>query len=51
MSHNHAYDFMVMGRNLERADMTSRIIDVGVASLMNHAKIPLISFPTKIPFG
>ena len=38
MSHNHAYDFMVMGRNLERADMTSRIIDVGVASLMNHAK-------------
>ncbi len=34
MSHNYGYDFMVMGRNLERADMTSRIIDVGAATLL-----------------
>ncbi len=34
MSHNDGYDFVVMGRNLERADMTSRIIDVGAEALM-----------------
>jgi len=34
MSNNMPYDFMVMGRNLERADMTLRIIDVRSASLL-----------------
>lgn len=29
MSHDAAYDFVRLGRNLERADMTSRQIDVG----------------------
>lgn len=38
MSHNAAYDFGVIGRNLERADMTSRIIDVGAAALMQQSK-------------
>ncbi len=37
MSHNDGYDFVVMGRNLERADMTSRIIDVGAEALMKPA--------------
>jgi uncharacterized alpha-E superfamily protein len=29
MSHDAAYDFIRLGRNLERADMTSRQIDIG----------------------
>ena len=33
MSHNQAYQFLTIGRHLERADMTSRIVDVAAASL------------------
>ncbi len=34
MSHDMGYDFLRMGRNLERADMTSRIVDVRSADLL-----------------
>lgn len=34
MSRSDAYTFMMLGRNLERADMTSRIIDVRSAQLL-----------------
>ena len=34
MSHGKAYNFIRIGRNLERADMTSRIIDVGCLNLL-----------------
>lgn len=34
MNRNDAYTFMVLGRNLERADMTSRIVDVRSAQLL-----------------
>lgn len=34
MSHDVGYEFLKMGRNLERADMTSRIIDVRSADLL-----------------
>ncbi|HSN71029.1 MAG TPA: alpha-E domain-containing protein [Steroidobacteraceae bacterium] len=34
MNRNDASDFMVIGRNLERADMTSRIVDVRSAQLL-----------------
>jgi uncharacterized alpha-E superfamily protein len=37
MSNDMPYDFMVLGRNLERADMTLRILDVRSASLLPHA--------------
>lgn len=33
MNHDEAYQFILMGRKLERTDMSSRIIDVGTASL------------------
>lgn len=33
MSHDYAYDFVRIGRNLERADMTTRVIDIGAMSL------------------
>ncbi len=33
MAHGPAYQFMKMGRNLERADMTSRILDVAADQL------------------
>jgi uncharacterized alpha-E superfamily protein len=34
MLHNNGYDFLKAGRNLERADMTTRIIDVRSADLL-----------------
>jgi len=34
MNRNDAYSFMMLGRNLERADMTSRIVDVRSAQLL-----------------
>lgn len=35
MSHNQGYRFVELGRHLERADMTTRIIDSGVATLLS----------------
>ncbi len=35
MSVDTAYNFIDLGRRLERADMTTRIVDVGVLSLLN----------------
>ena len=34
MSHNEAYSFIQLGRKLERADMTSRLVDVGSINLL-----------------
>lgn len=34
LSHNHVHRFIEMGRHLERADMTTRIVDVGSLSLL-----------------
>ncbi|MDH3527655.1 MAG: alpha-E domain-containing protein [Gammaproteobacteria bacterium] len=34
MSHGAAYQFIRVGRNLERADMTTRIIDIGSTTLI-----------------
>jgi len=34
MTHDEGYDFLRMGRNLERADMTTRIIDIRSATLL-----------------
>jgi len=44
MTHNNAYDFLRMGRNLERADMTTRIIDVQSASLLSDVTEELLPF-------
>jgi uncharacterized alpha-E superfamily protein len=33
MTHDHGYDFIRIGRNLERADMSTRVVDVGALSL------------------
>ena len=35
MSHGTGYQFLRLGRNLERADMTTRVLDVPAASLLN----------------
>lgn len=40
MSRNHAHTFTALGRNLERADMTSRIIDVRCAQLRSDSTEP-----------
>lgn len=37
MSQNDAYSFLRLGRNLERADMTSRIVDVGASRILHKA--------------
>ncbi len=34
MSHGHAYQFLRLGRNLERCDMTTRILDIGSANII-----------------
>ena len=34
MSHDQTYNFMRMGRNMERADMTARVIDVRASNLL-----------------
>ncbi|WP_024328560.1 alpha-E domain-containing protein [Thioalkalivibrio sp. ALR17-21] len=36
MSHDAAYDFIRLGRNLERADMTTRQVDVGALRLLKR---------------
>jgi uncharacterized alpha-E superfamily protein len=37
MSHGDAYHFIRVGRNIERADMTTRIIDMAAATLLGAA--------------
>ena len=36
MSRDEAFQFMQLGRNIERADMTSRVVDVGYAINLPH---------------
>jgi uncharacterized alpha-E superfamily protein len=46
MLHDEGYDFLKMGRNLERADMTTRIIDVRTANLLQDSLEGLTPFET-----
>jgi uncharacterized alpha-E superfamily protein len=46
MNRNDAYTFMMLGRNLERADMTSRIVDVRSAQLLPQQTADLRPFET-----
>ncbi|MGB1801034.1 MAG: alpha-E domain-containing protein [Gammaproteobacteria bacterium] len=38
MSHGNAYNFYKIGRNIERSDMTTRIVDVGCIYLRDESK-------------
>ena len=44
MTHNYAYDFLKLGRNLERADMTSRIVDIRSQNLLSEPEESLRPF-------
>ncbi len=44
MSHGSAYSFVRIGRNLERADMGTRIVDVGCLNLLKEKKATPGSF-------
>jgi uncharacterized alpha-E superfamily protein len=44
MTHDEGYDFLRMGRNLERSDMTIRIIDVRSANLLPNSSDELTPF-------
>ncbi len=44
MTHDEGYEFLRMGRNLERADMTIRIIDVRSANLLPNSSDELTPF-------
>jgi len=44
MTHDEGYAFLRMGRNLERADMTTRIIDVRSASLLPELDLEQSAF-------
>jgi uncharacterized alpha-E superfamily protein len=46
MNRNDPYTFLMLGRNLERADMTSRIVDVRSAQLLPAAPAELRPFDT-----
>lgn len=46
MTHNYGYSFLRMGRNLERTDMTSRIIDVRSANLLPEEPEDLMPYET-----
>jgi uncharacterized alpha-E superfamily protein len=46
MSHDEAYRFLRLGHNLERADMTTRIIDIRSASLLPQQSEELAPFQT-----
>jgi uncharacterized alpha-E superfamily protein len=46
MSHDAGFEFMCIGRNLERADMTTRIIDVRSANLVPQDTSELRPFDT-----
>lgn len=46
MTHDEGYDFLRMGRNLERGDMTTRIIDVRSASLLPEQPEDLTPYET-----
>jgi uncharacterized alpha-E superfamily protein len=39
MSHHSPYHFLVLGQSLERADMTSRIIDVAAAYVQHNERL------------
>lgn len=41
MSHDHPYAFLTLGQSIERADMTSRIIDVAAAYLQKNEQLVL----------
>ena len=38
MNHDAAYQFILLGRNIERADMSTRIVDIGLSSLHGNAE-------------
>lgn len=44
MSHDHAYDFILIGRHLERADVTTRIIDVRADDLLSDETDELLPY-------
>jgi uncharacterized alpha-E superfamily protein len=44
MSHDLSYDFLRMGRNMERADMTTRVIDVRATNLLPNQNDELKPF-------
>lgn len=39
MSRDHAWQFLRLGRNLERADMTTRIVDAGVKVILDPHQV------------
>ena len=40
MSHDAAYQFIALGRHIERADMTTRILDINAAVLVPRHQVP-----------
>lgn len=44
MNHDAGYNYLRMGRNLERADMTTRIIDVRSSNLLAETSVDLAPF-------
>lgn len=50
MSRDAAYSFVRMGRGLERADMTTRIVDVGSSKLLPELEVDSIDADSREPY-
>lgn len=50
MSRDAAYSFVRMGRGLERADMTTRIVDVGSSKLLPELEVDSIAADSREPY-
>lgn len=51
MSHTEAYEFIRLGGNLERSDMTSRIVDAGALNLMENIQQANMTDSADDPFS
>lgn len=41
LNHDHPLRFLLLGRNVERADMTTRLLDVAAAALLERSESPM----------
>jgi uncharacterized alpha-E superfamily protein len=51
MNHDNAWDFLRLGRNLERADMTTRLLDAGAATILQTEGDEGASYAKQIIWG
>ena len=51
MSHDQAYKFLIVGRQIERADMTTRVLDVQATTLLEHPRARDVAYNDVVWMG